>query len=120
MAPLGVDCDVARPAFEMLVDEEAGGLEDTVLVEDDALLAAGRAWTQDDNPAAGIVFRALADEMIAGREPAKVAEICEQLIGEGTRLRVADELSALSVRAQERLQPVPDRWYNSLRHLTGE
>ena len=82
------------------------------------LLIVGRVWTQGEDPDAGVVFRALAEEMIAGGEPVQVTETCEQLIGEGARLRVVDELTALSHSAQQRLQPVPPRWHNALGHLT--
>jgi len=83
------------------------------------LLVAGRVWTQGEDPDAGVVFRALAEEMIASGEPVQVAETCEQLIGDGARLRVVDALTALSLCAQQRLQPVPPRWHNALGHLTG-
>ena len=100
------------------VEEDIVVFAAPVIGVENQLLVAGRVWTQGEDPDAGVVFRALAEEMIAGDEPMQVAETCEQLIGEGARLRVVDELAALSLSAQQRLQPVPPRWHNALGHLT--
>jgi len=100
------------------VEEDLVAVAAPAIGLENQLLVAGRVWTQGNDSDAGVVFRALAEEMIAGGEPVQVAETCEQLIGEGARLRVVDALTALSLCAQQRLQPVPPRWHNALGHLT--
>ncbi len=58
---------------------------------------------------AGVVFRALANEMISAGEAEEVSETCQQLMGETHDRRMIDELGALSIRAQQRLKPAPSR-----------
>ena len=70
--------------------------------EEDELLSIGRAWCSGEE-AAGPVFRALAEQMIADGHYEQVAETCQQLIGEGTSTVIFRELSLLAIEAQRHL-----------------
>lgn len=67
---------------------------------DSALLEMGRTWCAGE-PGAGEVFRALAEQMIADGQTEKVAETCQQLIGEGTSTEIFRQLSMLAIAAQQ-------------------
>lgn len=90
MRKAGVHCQPIAP--EAIVDTSA----------QDELLAIGRAWCSGEE-AAGPVFRALAEQMIADCHYEQVAETCQQLIGEGTSTVIFRELSLLAIEAQRHL-----------------
>lgn len=118
MAKLGVHCQQMPPDFELGLEEDAADGEE--LAEDESeLLAAGRVWCHDGNADAGVVFRALANEMIAAGEAEEVTETCQQLMGETHDRRMIDELGTISIAAQQVLKPAPSRWASTLRALIG-
>ncbi len=105
MGKLGVHCRAIPPEFAAALEDGTADVEDLDADAEDAdneLLVAGRAWSQEGNANAGVVFRALADEMISAGEVDEVAETCQQLMGETSDRRVSDELGAISIRARRR------------------
>jgi hypothetical protein len=72
----------------------------------DELLDLGRAWCVDGNEEAAHDFRSLAQSLTRSGEAERVAQVCQQLLGEAAdNPRVHPELSALAIQAQERMGP---------------
>jgi hypothetical protein len=122
MGKLGVHCQAISPDLAAALEDGTADVEDFDADTSDAdseLILAGCAWTQGADADAGIVFRALAEEMIAGGQAKEVSEACQQLIGEASDRCIIEELSVLSSRAQQRLEPAPSRLRNILHRFIG-
>jgi hypothetical protein len=120
MGQLGVQCRKVSSEFVADLENEEAALGDLPDDPDeDELLLAGRAWAQEADSNARIVFHALAEELIAAGQAEAVAEACQQLMGESDDRRIIDELGALSVRAQQRIEPHQSRLHNFLGRLIG-
>jgi hypothetical protein len=94
MRKAGVDCQRVTPPSTADAPQE------------EELLSIGRAWCSGET-AAGPVYRALAEQLIADGHYEQVAETCQQLIGEGTSTAIFRELSLLAVEAQRHLALPP-------------
>ncbi len=123
MGKLGVHCRAIPPDIAAALEDGTADLEDFELDADDAdneLILVGRAWTQGAGADAGTVFRALAEEMISAGQAEEVSESCQQLIGETTDRRIIDELSILSILAQQKLKSAPFRLQSALHRFIGK
>jgi hypothetical protein len=91
MKKAGVEMIPVSP--DMLPPQETDDAEE--------LLLLGREWHRDDNLAAGQEFQELAEDMIDEGEAAKVAEVCQRLIGETIeRPIISKKLVELALKAQ--------------------
>ena len=97
MGKLGIHCKKVPGDAEIQV------LEDDI--EDDELLASGRAWIHDSDKDAAKFFQELAEELIKSGEGEEVAETCQQLMGESGNSDLCDKLGKLSIRAQQQTRP---------------
>ena len=71
--------------------------------EEEDLLLVGRAWCHEGDPEAACEFRERAEYLLHCGEAQRVAEVCQQLLGQAPDLDCAAELSALAIQAQESL-----------------
>lgn len=125
MGKLGVHCREVSPEFVAALEDGTASLEEFDAIAEDEegdneLILAGRAWAEGADANAGIVFRALAEEMISAGEAKEVSESCQQLIGETTDRRIIDELSTLAILAQQKLKPAPSRLQSVLQRFIGK
>jgi hypothetical protein len=107
MGKLGVHCQaVSSDVFDAPEQGDCVPEEFFDDEEESELLLAGRAWIEQRNADAALVFHALAEEMISAGEAAEVAETCQQLMGETSDRSASDELARISLHAQQEL-PAP-------------
>jgi hypothetical protein len=67
--------------------------------QDSDLLKIGRTWCAGEE-GAGTVFRALADQMVNDGQADRVADTCQQLIGERPPTGIFRQLSAMAIEAR--------------------
>ncbi len=120
MGKMGVHCRTVPPEFVEALEDGTGDPEEFLDEEEESeLLLTGRAWIEQRNTDAGLVFHALAEEMISAGEAEEVAETCQQLMGETSNRSVSDELAVISLGAQQRLKPRTSRLGGFLGRLIG-